>query len=477
MPTFLANAYFLASSAGWEDDEGVVQWLITATELSGEEGPLHRMSLKDILDRKPSWDRRELETRRLLHKGEIPLFVAARSLHKTLIELVLFPAIANQAEEDLRRRIMIPAYSGKCRSVTIRPAEMTASMDATTLLTLGYLNFLDQALGAFKEIFVPHSTLAWLFDENIRVTFHQPSRIRDAHQLRDLIAKNELGEFIASVVPDSDLAAQIGDELASMIAEADKVSEYEKTQHLVVRSAPINRLSSLVEEEVDLTDHTPVMSSCAHVVEKLKQRGQLTTGEAKEARSYLQLHEKPWPNQPEIADRAVLYLDDLALTYFLHLGILGKISAAGLRPFASPRVVSEANALIDYERISNEVEEVIERIRLALSSRIESGSIKVGRRLKTDESAEALLSDHPTTDVLGMARSCDIVFSDDRYLNQRDRIADGDSPATIASTLDLLDVLVDTGEISMDEQLGHRTRLRRAGYIFVPVCEKNWLGI
>jgi hypothetical protein len=55
----LAAAYFIATSAGWEDDPQVFQWLEKAAEMSGDDGPLQRMSLKDILDRKPEWDRRE----------------------------------------------------------------------------------------------------------------------------------------------------------------------------------------------------------------------------------------------------------------------------------------------------------------------------------------------------------------------------------------------------------------------------------
>ena len=44
----LANAYFLASSAGWEDDPQASQWLQKAAQRSGEDGPLQRMTLKNI---------------------------------------------------------------------------------------------------------------------------------------------------------------------------------------------------------------------------------------------------------------------------------------------------------------------------------------------------------------------------------------------------------------------------------------------
>ena len=469
----LATAYYLASRAGWEDDVQVFQWLEKATNLSGDEGPLYPMSLKEILERKPNWDRWESEARQRLVKGEIPLFVAARSLNQSLINLTLFPALANQEESDLRRRVLVPSYSGKRRTVEIRPAETTAGLDATALLTLGFLNLLDQALDAFKEIFIPHSTLAWLFDENQRATFHQPSRIRESHRIRQLISTDALEQFVPSVLPESDLAAEIGDELALMIAEAEKEIDENNIQHVVVRSAPVRRIQSLLEEEADLSAHISVLRSCTDVVEKLRQRGQITTDEAKKAISYLQLCEKPWSNQGEIADDAVLYLDDLAITYLLHLDLLGKIRAAGLQPIASSRVVSEANSFITYESFSNEVKGVTERIRSALRSRIESGSIKVGRRFKTDASEEQLLSEHPTIDVFGLTHYCDLIFSDDRFLNQRTQIDNGESRSTIATSLDLIDALVDIGEVLTDERIEYWTRLRRAGYIFIPVCEEE----
>lgn len=176
-----------------------------------------------------------------------------------------------------------------------------------------------------------------------------------------------LEKFTPSTVANSELAAQVGDELAALIAEAEKIRDGDDTQHIVVRSAPVHRLSSLMEEEADLSAHAAVLSSCQAVVEKLRQKGQLTAEEKKRARAYLQLHEKPWPNQPDIADGAILYLDDLAITYLLHLGLLGKLKAASLTAIVSPRELSDADALISYERISEEVKDVIERIRASLN--------------------------------------------------------------------------------------------------------------
>ncbi len=465
----LAAAYFIATSAGWEDDPQVVQWLENAAELSGNDGPLQRMSLKEILDRKPEWDRRESETWRLLAQGQIPTFLAAQSLNRTLIGLITFPALANLDETDPRRKSAIPAYSGKHVPLVFDVRGKSVALDATALLTLSFLKILDVALDAFETAYIPHSTLGWLFTERQKASFHQPSRIANAHRIRDFLATDVLKKFTRSTAASSDLSAQIGDELAALIAEAEKVRDGEDRQHIVVRSAPVHRLSSLMEEEADLSAHAPVLSSCLAVVEKLRQKGAITAVEEKRARAYLQLHEIPWPNQPNIADDATLYLDDLAISHLLHLGLLGKLKAAGLTAVASPREVSETDALISYERISEEILAVIERIRASLYLRIESGQVRVSRRYRLEESAGKSFPEHPSVDILALAPHCDASIIDDRFLNQHAYIDGVGAQVPILSTLGLIDALVAAGVISDDDRLDHRTRLRRAGYLFVPV--------
>lgn len=162
-------------------------------------------------------------------------------------------------------------------------------------------------------------------------------------------------------------------------------------------------------------------------------------------------------------------MDDLAITYFLHLGILEKLQAAGFRPIASPREVSDANALIAYEGISDKVNEAIERIRSSVNSRIESGTINVGRRRKAAELEEQSIYQHPTAGVIALARDCDAIISDDRFINQHAYVDNGNERVPIFTTLDLLDVLAAAGAISAGDRLEYRTLLRRAGYFFIPI--------
>ena len=473
--TILARAYFVATSAGWENDPEIFQWLEQAAELSDENGPIQKMNLKDILDRKPEWDRRESDIWQWLAQGQIPIFMAAQSLNKTLINLTTFPALANLSETDPRRRSAIPAYSGGRVPQQFDLTGKKVALDATALLTLSFLNILDVALGAFETVYIPHSTLGWLFEEWQKAAFHQPSRMRNARKVRDLLATNVLEEFSPISVANSDLALQVGDELAALIAEAEKIREGDDTQHIVVRSSPVYRLSSLLEEEADLSAYAAALSSCLTVVAKLRQKGQITANEEKRACAYLQLHEKPWPNQPEISDGATLYLDGLAITYLLHLGLLGKLKAAGLRAVVSPREVLEADALIAYERTSNEVKDVIESVRASLNSRIASEKVRVGGRQKinADEDEDKSILEHPTVGVIDLAPYCDAAIVDDRFINQHPNIDSGGTQAPVLSTLDLLDALVSGAVISDGDRLEYRTRLRRAGYFFVPVSEKE----
>ena len=465
----LGTAYFLATKAGWEDQE-TTQWMYKAVALSGDDGPIWQMPLKEIWGQKQEWERRESETWDKLSRGELPMFLAAHSLNKSLSDLMLFPALANPRERDPRRRGSIPAYSGQRQPLSIDTSRQIG-MDATALLTLSFLDLLDEALDAFDTVHISHSTLGWLFDEKQRIAFHQPSRIRDAHQIRDLLATGALEKFLPSTVSDSNLSEQVGEELALFVAEAKKERTEDNPQHIVVQSSPVHRVGSLMEEEADLTAHATMLSSCQSIVDKLRQKGQITTNEAQKARAYLKLHEKPWPNQPEIADGAILYLDALAVHHFLHLGILEKLQDADFRPIISPTKESETNQLISYENISDKAKNVLERIRSAINLRIESEKIKVGRLTNADQSTDRSISEHPTVGMSSLATGCDAIISDDRYINQYSSIGDDNITIPIYSTLDLIDALVSTGFKTAEEQLYYRTLLRQAGYIFIPVSE------
>lgn len=468
-PVILADAYFTAIRAGWEEDPQVFGWFKKAVLMSDNDGPIRRMTLKELLDCKPGWNQRETKNFDFLAQGKLPLFLAAQSLNHTLTDLTLFPAFTNSAETDPRRRMLIPAYSGSRFPYPFELDGKAVGLEATALLTLGFLNLLDVAFDAVETIHIPHSTLAWLFMERQKVVFHQPSRIRNAHTVRDCLATNKLERFNPKVAADGELSVQVGEELADLIAEAEDAWSRTNTQHIVVRPAPVYRISSLMEEEADLSDHAHVLSSCLAVVEKLRQRGAITANEEEKARSYLNMREKMWPNQPSIDDGSTLYLDDLAISYFLDLKLLGRLKDAGLTIVASASEVFEGDALISYESISEAAINVIERIRASLNSRIDSGKVKVGRRLASGEYNQQSVQEHPSVGIFALAGNCDALIIDDRFHNHHSFIGSDEIKTPILTSLDLIDALVAAGAINHEDRIEHRFSLRKAGHVFIPV--------
>lgn len=462
----MASAYFLATKAGWENDNEVSKWFIKAAQLSDEQGPLQTKTIKELIDMKPDWECRMTKTVDLLSEGSIPMFLAGESLNRSLIEMQLYPAILNLEETDPRKKSIIPAYSGSRVALTLTTEQIVA-LDTSALITLSFLNLLDKVFAAFNKIYIPHSTMKWLFEEKQKVSFHQPSRIKDAHKLQGLITRGVLEGISPQIITDSDLSEQVGYNLASLITEAKNTCN--DTQCLVVRPYPVKRAASLIEEEVDLAEYSELMCSCQAIVKKLRNKGQITANEESRMLSYLQLHEMSWPNQPDILDGATLYLDDIATYYLHHLGLLEKIKAAGHRIIISSRELKEANELASYENVTEQINDIIEVIRSSVNTHIESGQIRIGRISKKDHNLEESLLVHPSVEIISLAEKCDSIIIDDRFMNQHNSISDNGVQRPIFNTIDVLELLVSLGSISLENLFEYKTKLRCAGFIFIPI--------
>ena len=465
----LSYAYFLAVKAGWEADTKIASWLQRAFELSGEDGPLRSVTLSDLLDMIPEWDRQELNIRKQLNRGEAPLFFAAQLLNRSLIKLMLSPALANSAEHDLRRIIGIPAFSGQ-RGLTKLVAGGKIGLDYTALLTLGFLGLLDQVFDAFSTVYVPHSTFAWLLEERQNASHHQPNEVKNAQLILDLLRQGSLETVSPNTQADKKLTVQVGEELATLIAEAEDIAQ-EGRQRLVVRPNPVHKILSLGEEEADLTRHYPVLRSCQAIVRKLYDLGEIDESVEKSAGAYLQRHEKPWPNQPEIADNAILYLDNLSVHYLIQPGVLEILCRLKFKLIVSPSLESESNAHIAYERFSEKIIDAIENMGSVVRQGVDSGKVKIGKRRNIGNGNEQYLNDFQIAELFALVEDCEAIIVDDRFFNQNGYIEHRDVQASLYTTFDLLDTLVSAGQLSDGGRQRCRTKLRRAGYYLIPLTE------
>ncbi len=472
-PQILAQAYFLALSLGWEDED-THKWMQEAASLSDRDGPIQKVSMRELADQIPDWNRQESKTWEQFRLGEIPMIVVDQSLRKSLVELMLLSAYRNLRENDPRKRRIIPSYSGQPRPST-SSIPKSIGLDVTALFTFEFLGLLETILQYFDEIYIPHSTLRWLFDEKQKIAFHQPKRVEDARLIRDLLATDVLHVIETSSVADSELKDQVGNELAGLIAEAAQLDGDNEVQKLVVRSSPVHRISSFMSEEADLTEHYQYLVSCQSVVNKLKSQGKITLKEETRALVYLQLQENAWPQEPEIVGNANLYLDDVTVSYFLHLEMLEKLKEAGFTTFISERKKAEVDALISYEKDSESVKNIIENIRAVLNSSIQSGKVRVDRFFRFEGNEADRFSDLPSMSLTALAERVDAIIVDDRVFNQHGYFENPQSKALIFSTLDILSALALEKVISHDDCLDHRMTLRRAGYFFIPVEDEELL--
>lgn len=466
-PQILASAYLQATSAGWEQSPVVAGWLHAAAQLSGADGPLQAKSLQELLELKPEWDRRAEHVWGQLKKGTIPTFVAGRLLNRSVLDFYLLPALANPSEVDVRRRSLIFAYSGARLPLAIGQPT-TLAVDLAAIVTFSRLAVLDKVLSRYQMV-VPHSTLGWLLQERQKATFHQPSRIQDATEIKKLIANGKLTVLCPAASQDHHLSRQVGVDLAALLTAARDQSMAGR-KALVVRSSPIPRLGSALAEEADISGYEENLCSCAAVIDRLKMKGALTQPEEQKARDYLKLHERPWPHEPVIDDETEIYLDGLSVTYLHAAGVLGKLKAAGLRTSITQSEDSEANSLLDVQSFGTQQLAYIEQIRSSLAAGLASGRVTAARATQeTDD--DPLPRMHPTYGVLGLVTAADALVVDDRFINQHPTMTSEARTVPVLCSLDVLDLLHASGDLSAEELFAHRTILRQAGYQLIAVSE------
>ena len=224
-----------------------------------------------------------------------------------------------------------------------------------------------------------------------------------------------------------------------------------------------------MEEEADLSAYADIICSCQSVVTKIKAKGLLTSGDEERARSYLKLHERPWPAEPYIPDGAELYLDDLSVTYLRTVGILEKLHAAGISAYITENADTDANRLIALEALADRQLEVIESTRQSLAVGLSTGCMRAAR--SREAGADDPIKSHPTFAVLGIDENVDAYVVDDRFINRHPNITDDRKQTPILTSLDLIDDLANRAAIPQEARYSHRTFLRRAGYQLIPITE------
>lgn len=462
-PRILAGAYMIASSSGIEEIIPEAHlWLLNAAESSGEDGPIKKQSLDELIERRPDWEKHVEDIWRQFRTAVMPSSIAAIGLRRPWLELQLVPMLLNPEEPDVRARSVVPLFAGvaKSENFQIDDQQSEIGIDRTALVTLAALELLEATLDTFDVVRIPHGTLAELFDEQERLVFHQPSRVAFSKELLRLLTRGDVQRFIPAGRSDASLANEIGTQLAEMLGEASSEPE---GQHIVVHPFPVTRVGSMLRDPVDLSRFDGHLCSCSAVVDKLVRSGLLPARELERARQYLDRNDRRWPSEPEIEDGATLYLSDLSVDYLRYVGVLGKLAAAGLKVVISRTEASDAEHLIEHERTTDRVKNFIDDLRSQLVKGLASGKVRLDRT-KSGIHGEDL---NPSLGVAWLAESSPAIICDDRAINRYENFEAGGTIAKIYSTLDVLDYLRRSGSLDDEGYFVARTSLRRMGAIFV----------
>jgi hypothetical protein len=402
-------------------------------------------------------------------RGEIPVHVAASHLNVSLSELLIATPRTNEEQQDGRRRLLVPIASELHQPGAIQPG-WALGLDATSVLVLSHVRLLDRVIATFKVKLAP-DTLLFLLNERNRVRFHQPARVEQARALRTLLDRELLRIAETPARVPAELAAEVGRDLAALLQAA------KESGGIVVRPLPIHQLSSLMTRPAELGEHKTLICSTVDLEEALFRRGHLDTPLHESASAYLRSQDRPGDVPVDdcfLAQR--LYLDDLAVAYLQAAGLLPVLVAANLDLRVHSSLRDDTHALIARSHEGEELAAALNEIRIALRNGLEAGTIELlPRQPAKDEVRQRVFDAVPTVlELLEDTGSCDALVIDDRFFNRLPNFIDRRERAVpVLGVLDLLRFFETAGALQPPETMAVRHRLRRSGFVFLPLLAEE----
>lgn len=442
-------------------------WFQKAIVRSGPEGPVRSVSMREVIEQVPDWNKHRETVDQMLRRGDVPFFIAAKAVRRQVIDLTLGQALRNTDANDRRIKYSVLAFSGAQPEIDIMQAKSVA-LDITAIITLDYIGLLEKVLERFDQIVIAPRTLSMLFLERQFLKFHQPSQMAKAQRLQALIAAGGLKVMAPEAGSGSARSREIGLELATLLAAA------EREGGLVVRSAPVFKLGSFLEEWAEMDAYGPVLTDTLAVISFLSSHGKLDSEVQERAERYLNQAAAGWEKAQAIGPQSKLYLDALSITYLDHVGVLEILARSVPSVFIHADLESDTRNLLRHGRHTEELLAAIERIRTVIAVQVEAGRVQFSARRAADKTEDEergdTLASSPTLDLMSDLSGIDAVVADDRCLNKLPNWTDGASRNALAtSSLSILTALKADGQLDEQAYWRARHRLRAAGYYAVPL--------
>ncbi|MCB1483317.1 MAG: hypothetical protein KDJ17_00315, partial [Hyphomicrobiaceae bacterium] len=471
-PEINIAAYSLATDRG-EEARGILaqQWFERAIAHSSADGPVKQLAIHDLVDHASGWRQRAEHIDKMLRTGEAPLFVAARASGRRLLDLTLGQAQRNHGRRDGRVNVPVFSFSGG-KSGALLAQSANVAIDVTALATLHDVGHLGKVLTFFDRIVLAPGTLRLLFTERQFLRVRQPSQVAKARRIQDLIAAGKLKIAKASRDCNPGDKQEFGLELAELFAEA------RGTGGVVVRSAPISKVGSYLEESADVAAHAAELTDTHAILACLAENGMIDKTRREAAEHYLQRVDQGWDAAPAVEKSSVLYLDELTVTYLDFVDLLEPLTTAVASVFVHQDVERDVRATLQHASDAEGMLTSIEQIREIVDAAVTRGRVVFCRRHRDDDGVDADeradMGPSPTLDILSDLHGVDAAIADDRCLNKENNWTDQHGHVALSATsLDILSALCAAGRISEEEFWQARDHLRRGGYYGVPLAAEE----
>lgn len=460
-------AYNYAVQIGQEGEESF-RHLQKAIELSGPDGPVEQRPLQELAEMIPGRQEYENRVNALVRDGSAPVFMAARALNVTMTNAALGRAVVNAKTGDARRKSPILAFHGEHKAVDLTATKVLA-LDISSILTLAYLERLEDVVSCFDSIVIGAGTLSTLFSERERIRFHQPSRIKQAQRLQDLAQRGRLQVVSSVASTPADLTKEVGGSLAALLVAA------QVERGLVVRPGPIHKAGSLSGQIADLGSYSDFITDTRQVIDFLKNQGKLSAQLEATASKYINAVDNGREGAKSIVLPTRLFLDDLAVSYLDYTKTLPVLAEAAGPLLVTPELLAEAEALINHEQVSDVLLSKIEEIRRVIEAGIKSQKIVINHEVyePAREKEDQFGRTSPTVALLRSVTPFDAIAADDRVLGKSPNWEMPFGLTVATNSIDILNALFAREAIAEEELYHLRDQLRQAAYHLIPLeCDE-----
>ena len=466
-PHILIAAYMLCFYTG-NEEEADPNWLSHASKLSSEnKGPVMSVDLRYLVN---EWGSERQDYLRVIEKrlldGDIPIGMAAREFNIPLISFFIQASRHNVNELDGRRRTVLPTIAGGHHPIELQE-NWTIGLDISSIIILSYLGLLKKAIDSFHHVKLAPETMGLLFHEKNQVRFHQPSRIKAAEEIRNLVNQNQLKPTKVQSLYNQAIADEVGPNLAELLQEA------RENNGRVICALPLHKVGSYLEKEANLGEYSNLVISICDFCVLLHSEGKIDSYNYGHTSSFLRFrNQAKRTNPPSSLLQHPIYINSLALSYMHDSGLLQSSTACGLDLRIHPSVLIENNALIEAGQHAAGFIARIEEIRMTLRNAVESGTATFLPQIPGHEEQEGdqIIQLQTIYSLIENSTSYDALCIDDRFINRYPVVAGSTEQTTpTLCVLDILHYLVNRQIITITSNWTHRHQLRQGGYVLIPI--------